>query len=67
MFTFSVSKLKSLACNKFSVALMKVFALEKAENNVEKEQNASYNIITFPTRFSKALFLSLLKVGTVSW
>ena len=39
------------------------FVLDKVENNVRKGENAGYQLfLLFPTMFSNAIFLGLLKV-----
>ena len=61
-----LSKLKAFADNNLNVDQKLKFALGRAENIVEKVENASYqHFLNFPQCFQKASFLESLKVGIV--
>ena len=56
------SKLKAFADDKFKLAQMMNFVFDRVENIVGKGENAGFSALSlFPTMFSKAFFLGVVK------
>ena len=61
-----VTKLKAFADKKLSVAKIKIFLFDRAENPLEKGDNAGYQyFLLFPLCFPKPSSFGTIKVGIV--
>ena len=61
-----VTKLKAFADDKLKVSIMTIFLFDRAENTVEKGENAGYqHFLLFLQCFPKHSSLGSLKVGIV--
>ena len=61
-----MTKLKAFAEDELNVANKTIFLFDRAENTVEKGENADYqHFLLFPQCFPKPTSLGSLKVGIV--